>query len=172
MCTRDRLVIDHLALARWHANRKKICDPALDYDDLYQSACIGLIKAADTWDSNQSPFAAWATVKIRGEIMNELRRMKRVRVPLGESHPTWEPLKDVIAEEPREPNADIVNQANHLLSWLSAGTRTMMRLHLGLEDGQEWPATRIASEFGCSHTTVDNRILSAIQLLRTKDQYE
>ena len=172
MVSRDQLIIDNLNLARWHASRKRHSNPALSYEDLYQAACIGLVKAADTWDSSQALFATWATFKIRAEIGEELRRMRRVRVPRGECPLRWEPMPEDIEENVREPSIDLIDETNHMLSWLSKGTRTMMKLHLGLDGCKAWTETRIASELRCSRAMVDNRISGAIQLLRTsKDRY-
>jgi RNA polymerase sigma factor (sigma-70 family) len=171
---RDQLIVDNLPLARYHASRRWCISisPAVSFDDLYQAACVGLCKAADTWIDGSGPFNLWATIKIRAEIIDELRRMRcRFRRGHGiepELEIVWEPLGDV-EEGPHEPHINLAEQIEHLLSRLSPRTREMIRLYYGLHDDDEWPVRRIAAEFGCSHTTVENRVKQAIELIRTSE---
>jgi len=51
---------------------------SLDYDDCYQLASIGLLKASRTFeDGKGAKFQTWAHSHINNEIRNELRRTQR-----------------------------------------------------------------------------------------------
>jgi len=44
-------------------------------DDLLQCGAMGLVQALDSWDPKRNvPFEAWARLKIRGAMLDELRR--------------------------------------------------------------------------------------------------
>lgn len=47
----------------------------IDMDDLAQEARIGFLQAARSWDPTKGcPFKTWAMQRIRGQVMDELRR--------------------------------------------------------------------------------------------------
>jgi RNA polymerase sigma factor (sigma-70 family) len=70
---RNRIVEDNLGLARQVANRyHQKC--SLDYCDLEQIACLGLIKAIEAFDpSTRNALSSYAIPVIRGEILHYLR---------------------------------------------------------------------------------------------------
>jgi RNA polymerase sigma factor for flagellar operon FliA len=74
---RDVLILDHIPLLR-HIVGRMAFDAAggLDRDDLYGFGMLGLIAAADAWDPARGlRFSTFAYTKIRGAILDELRRM-------------------------------------------------------------------------------------------------
>ena len=80
---RDRLVERFLPLARGLARRyQRTGEP---FDDLFQVACLGLVKAIDRFDlSRDVAFSSYAVPTILGEIRRYLRdRTWSVRVPRG-----------------------------------------------------------------------------------------
>ena len=80
---RDRLVERFLPLARALARRyQRSGEP---FDDLFQVACLGLVKAIDRFDlSRDVAFATYAVPTMLGEIRRYLRdRTWSVRVPRG-----------------------------------------------------------------------------------------
>jgi RNA polymerase sigma-B factor len=80
---RDRLVERFLPLARALARRyQRTGEPV---DDLFQVACLGLVKAIDRFDlSRNVTFSSYAVPTIVGEIRRYLRdRTWSVRVPRG-----------------------------------------------------------------------------------------
>lgn len=66
----EALVIANLGLARKVSIR---FINFLGYDEAYSEACLGLIKAALTWDG-QGSFTGWASVRVNGELKDEVRR--------------------------------------------------------------------------------------------------
>ena len=51
------------------------CRPPLSYDDLISAGTVGLVKAARDYDpSHQAEFKTYAYIRIRGAVLDELRR--------------------------------------------------------------------------------------------------
>lgn len=49
--------------------------PSFEYDDLHQAGAIGLLQAMDSFDAARGvPFRAYATLRIRGAILDSIRR--------------------------------------------------------------------------------------------------
>ena len=73
----DALIERHLPLLKTTVDRMRIyLPPTLDLEDLYNVAFTGLASAARKFDPAQGvPFAAYATLHIRGAVHDELRRM-------------------------------------------------------------------------------------------------
>jgi RNA polymerase sigma factor for flagellar operon FliA len=71
------LIERYLPLVRNVVDRVKLNVPAhVDADDLYSVGVTGLIAAVRKFDPNQgSTFASYASMRIRGAILDELRRM-------------------------------------------------------------------------------------------------
>lgn len=75
MTTVDELVLGYLDLAERIAGRHAHwARHGVDLDDLVASAHVGLVKAARSWDPDRGvPFGAWAALRIRGAILDDLR---------------------------------------------------------------------------------------------------
>lgn len=75
---RNELVEAHLHLVKPIAERVALSlPPSFSLDDLIQSGSLGLIEAADRYrpeEHNGTPFDAWARTKIRGFILDSIRR--------------------------------------------------------------------------------------------------
>ncbi len=73
---RERLILEHISLVRHIAGRLTLDLPgSMDRDDLIGFGMIGLIGAADSWDSGRGlKFSTFAYPRIRGSILDELRR--------------------------------------------------------------------------------------------------
>ncbi len=72
---RDRLILDHIPLLRHVVGRMSI-PPSLLREDVEGYAMLGLIAAADSFDPARGlKFSTYAFPKIRGAILDELRRM-------------------------------------------------------------------------------------------------
>lgn len=72
----ERLVQNHLGLVRkiaWHTHGR--VSSAIDIEELVQVGMIALIEAARTFeDRGQAAFATYATVRIRGAMIDALRK--------------------------------------------------------------------------------------------------
>src|ERR1051325_7045280 len=73
---RDRLIRDHADVARRIALRMaRRCPDWISREDLVSAGMVDLIEAADRDDeSRQEPFISFAEHRIRGAILDELRR--------------------------------------------------------------------------------------------------
>lgn len=70
--TRDELIKSNLGLV--HACVKKFVGRGIEYDDLYSSGCVGLIKAIDNFDSSLGfKLSTYAVPVILGEIKRLFR---------------------------------------------------------------------------------------------------
>ncbi|MEM8712676.1 MAG: FliA/WhiG family RNA polymerase sigma factor [Planctomycetota bacterium] len=74
---RDELILEHIPLLKHIVGRLFFDVPgSLDRDDLFGYGMIGLIAAADSWDKTRGlAFSTYAYPRIRGAILDELRRM-------------------------------------------------------------------------------------------------
>ena len=73
---RDVMILDHIPLLRHIVGRMAFDSGGLDRDDLYGFGMLGLIAAADSWDASRGlKFSTYAYTKVRGAILDELRRM-------------------------------------------------------------------------------------------------
>ncbi|MGI4879843.1 MAG: sigma-70 family RNA polymerase sigma factor, partial [Janthinobacterium lividum] len=72
----DRLVQNHLGLVRkiaWHVHAR--VSTAIDVEDLIQIGMIALIGAARGFeDRGHAAFATYATVRVRGSMIDQLRK--------------------------------------------------------------------------------------------------
>ncbi len=76
---REKRITDNLGLVRAAAYR--FCGKGLDYDDLYQAGCIGLIKAADGFEPERGlRFSTYAVPAILGEMKRLFRDGGSVKV--------------------------------------------------------------------------------------------
>lgn len=75
----DKLVTENFGLV--HACARRYVGRGIDYDDLYQSGCEGLVKAAAGFDSSRNiRFSTYAVPAILGEIRRLFRDGGSVRV--------------------------------------------------------------------------------------------
>lgn len=71
---RNLLVLEHIPLLR-HIVGRMLVPGGLDRDDLYGFGMIGLIAAADSFETERGlKFSTYAFPKIRGAILDEVRR--------------------------------------------------------------------------------------------------
>ncbi len=73
---RDRLILDHVPLLKHIAGRMALDLPGgIERDDLYGWGMVGLVNAADSFEPGCGlKFSTYAYSKIRGAILDELRR--------------------------------------------------------------------------------------------------
>ena len=79
MENKDKIIIDNLELVRKIANKMDSRDYAVDSDDLYSIGVMGLMDAAEKFDESLGvPFQAYASMRIKGSIIDELRKLGKV----------------------------------------------------------------------------------------------
>lgn len=76
---RDRFIEENLGLV--HSLCRRFSGRGIEYDDLYQAGCIGLIKATDAFDGERGVcFSTYAVPVIMGEIKRLFRDGGAVKV--------------------------------------------------------------------------------------------
>ena len=76
---RDRFIEENLRLV--HAVCKRFTGKGIEYDDLYQAGCLGLVKAADAFDTTRGVcFSTYAFPVIMGEIKRLFRDGGTVKI--------------------------------------------------------------------------------------------
>lgn len=76
---RDIFIESNLGLV--HSICKRFCGRGIEYDDLYQAGCIGLIKATDAFDKDRGVcFSTYAVPVIMGEVRRLFRDGGAVKV--------------------------------------------------------------------------------------------
>ena len=77
--TRDEVVQSNLGLV--HACAKRFVGRGIEYDDLFQAGCVGLVKAVDGFDSDRGLcFSTYAVPLILGEMRHLFREGGAVKV--------------------------------------------------------------------------------------------
>lgn len=96
MNDREKLISDNLMLV--HSCAKRFKNRGVEYDDLFQSGCVGLIKAADGFDDSLGfQFSTYAVPAILGEIKRIFRDGGAVKV----SRALKEKARFVLSEKER-----------------------------------------------------------------------
>lgn len=77
--SRDSFVCDNLGLV--HACAKRFAGRGIDYDDLFQAGCVGLVKAVDGFEPERGLcFSTYAVPLILGEMRHLFREGGAVKV--------------------------------------------------------------------------------------------
>ncbi len=135
---RDEMINNNIGLV--HSIAKRFVGRGVDYEDLFQSGCIGLIKAVDNFDETKGfQFSTYAVPVIMGEIKRLFRDGGAIKVSrsLKEKSIRAQSLRDrFVKRELREPTvcelsemlgcdanetAEILNVINPMLSLNSFG---------------------------------------------------
>lgn len=110
--TREEMINQNLGLVHSIANRFR--GRGADYDDLFQSGCVGLIKAVDNFDESKGfAFSTYAVPVIMGEIKRIFRDGGAIKVSrsLKEKAIKAQALRDkFIKKELREPTVSELSE--------------------------------------------------------------
>ncbi|MCH5321893.1 MAG: sigma-70 family RNA polymerase sigma factor [Eubacterium sp.] len=110
--TREEMINQNIGLVHSIANRFR--GRGTDYDDLFQSGCVGLIKAVDNFDEEKGfAFSTYAVPVIMGEIKRIFRDGGAIKVSrsLKEKAIKAQSIRDkFIKRELREPTVSELSQ--------------------------------------------------------------
>lgn len=151
---RDEMINNNIGLV--HSIAKRFVGRGVDYEDLFQSGCIGLIKAVDNFDETKGfQFSTYAVPVIMGEIKRLFRDGGAIKVSrsLKEKSIRAQSLRDrFVKRELREPTvcelsemlgcdanetAEILNVINPMLSLNSFGEDESESLDIPFDNGEE-----------------------------------
>lgn len=169
---RQQMIEDNIGLV--HSVAKRFKGRGADYEDLFQSGCIGLIKAVDNFDESKGfQFSTYAVPVIMGEIKRIFRDGGAIKVgrSLKEKSIKAQTLRDkFVKRELREPTvselADLlgcdINETAEILNVINP----MISLNQFGEDG--------GSDFDIPFDDSDNLFdrLSLFQIIDTLDDDE
>ena len=140
----------------------KLCAYPFDYDDLYQEATLGLLKAVKSYDQGKGPFSAFDKLCVESERFTYIRSFhKKSNIPANhlvelkdEFHMPFSDPQDIYID--REEADDMKKRMKSSLSDLEF---KIIRCYIMGKSYEE-----IAEELGISVKSVDN----AIQRVRRK----
>lgn len=151
---RDKMIEDNIGLV--HSIAKRFTGRGVDYEDLFQTGCVGLIKAVDNFDEGKGfKFSTYAVPVIMGEIRRIFRDGGAIKVSraLKEKSVKAQMLRERFAKrELREPTvselsdmlgcgvdetAEILNVINPMLSLNSFGEDGSESLDVPFDNREE-----------------------------------
>ena len=150
---RAQMIEENIGLV--HSVAKRFKGRGVDYEDLFQSGCIGLIKAVDNFDESKGfQFSTYAVPVIMGEIKRVFRDGGAIKVgrSLKEKSLKAQRLRDIfLKRELREPTvseladmlgcdvnetAEILNVINPMLSINQFGEDGSADLDIPVDDSE------------------------------------
>jgi RNA polymerase sigma factor (sigma-70 family) len=162
-------VLRHLPLVRSIVYRLRPRTPAFELDDLISAGTIGLIEAVERFDSRRGvPFASYAYARIRGAIVDEIRRVPQpkragdddaelsLQAPISgdQSLTLIDVIPDPLAPEP-ETGAEF-GEVVDAIGGLPRRDREVLGLHTAGHTVAE-----IAARFGCSTSRASQILIRA-----------
>ena len=151
---RNKMIEENIGLV--HSIAKRFTGRGVDYEDLFQTGCIGLIKAVDNFDESKGfRFSTYAVPVIMGEIRRIFRDGGAIKVSraLKEKSVKAQLLRERFAKkELREPTvgelsemlgcdmdetSEILNVINPMLSLDSFGDGSDETLDVPFDDREE-----------------------------------
>ncbi len=138
---RDKSIVDNLGLV--HSIAHRFLGRGIEYEDLYQAGCIGLIKAVDHFDKERGfSFSTYAVPVIRGEIKRLFRDGGAIKVSraLKEKSIYVQGVREKFkSKEQREPTiselSDLTNISIEELSEVLNVLTPVMSLSVDYDDG-------------------------------------
>lgn len=172
--SRDRLIREHADAARRIALRMaRRCPDWVAREDLVSAGMVGLIEAADRYDdSRQEPFIAFAEHRIRGAILDELRRgdimPRRVRQMARKISAA---IKDLEKSGETATDQRIADSLGVSLDTYRARLSTLANVEMAPFEGEE---SRLVSDVESPSDQVAHRqtlmkIKAALELMEARD---
>lgn len=133
---RDNLIIKHLPLVKNVVSRIDAGDSGYDSEDLVSIGVIGLMDAITKYDySKNVPFEAYASIRIRGSVYDELRKsgpVSRDKIDkLNQYYLAKEDLERRLSRTPEESEiCDELGIDQHQLSKLHETVNLLSRMSL------------------------------------------
>ena len=142
MENREDLISNNLGLV--HSLAKRFKGRGIEYDDLYQAGCIGLIKAIDSFDEERGfKLSTYAVPVILGEIKKLFRDGGTVKVGRALKELSLKATREsskFLAKEGREPTikelAEILGVEVENVALALNAARVPLSLTMESEDGE------------------------------------
>lgn len=171
---RDRLIRDHADVARRIALRMaRRCPDWVAREDLVSAGMVGLIEAADRYDDARAePFIAFAEHRIRGAVLDELRRgdimPRRVRQlarKIGAA------IKELEKDGEQASDQRVADALGVTLDDYHSGLSQLVHVEVAPIDGEETRlvANDIAPDVQANHRQTLARVCTALDRLEARD---
>lgn len=164
---RERLVIDNLGLIHHTARQLRAALPAnCDQDDLLSAGTLGLLAAIDSFDASRGlAFSTFAVPRIRGAMLDELRRLdvvpRTVRRRQRDLAHARQQLANTLGHEPsaRQVATELGVDMLTLARWESdALNGTRVSLERSTSSAPEQGEANIESMIGMPGPTVEDHL--------------
>jgi RNA polymerase sigma factor for flagellar operon FliA len=171
---RDQLIRDHADVARRIALRMaRRCPDWVSREDLVSAGMVGLIEAADRYDeSRQEPFIAFAEHRIRGAILDELRRgdimPRRVRQLARKISAA---IKELEKDGAKASDERVAEALGVPVEQYRAGLSQLVHVEMAPLDGEETRlvAMEIGPDMQADHRQMLARIRAALDRMEARD---
>lgn len=165
---RNRTVEQNVGLVHACANRFR--DRGVEYDDLFQAGCVGLIKAADNFDESKGySFSTYAFYLIMGEIRRIFRdggSVKVGRTTKERSRLLMKEKERLTAALDREPTvgelAEAMGTDVAAVAELLNVAQPVLSLTVGEDGENEWDVPTVSPEEGIADRLALQQVLSAL----------
>jgi RNA polymerase sigma factor for flagellar operon FliA len=172
--TRDRLIREHADVARRIALRMaRRCPDWVAREDLVSAGMVGLIEAADRYDdTRQEPFISFAEHRIRGAILDELRRgdimPRRVRQLARKISAA---IKELEKDGEQASDQRVADALGVSVNQYQSGLSQLVHVEVSPLDGEE---TRLAAndelpDVQANHRQTVARVCAALDRLEARD---
>ena len=171
---RDRLIREHADAARRISLRMaRRCPDWIAREDIVAAGMLGLIEAAERYDTTrQEPFLAFAEHRIRGAVLDELRRgdimPRRVRQLARKISTAIREL-----EKDGEPPTDqrVADALGVTLDEYRAGLSELVHVEVGPIDNEtsHLASSRVAPDVEAAHRILLGHVRAALDLLEPRD---
>jgi len=111
---RNQIISENIGLV--HACAKHFKGRGMEYDDLFQAGCLGLVKAVDNFDSERGvKFSTYAVPVILGEIRRLFRDGGAVKIGRGLKELAMRASREAAAFSEREGRSPTVGELAEIL---------------------------------------------------------
>jgi len=171
--SRDRLIRDHADAARRIALRMaRRCPEWVAREDLVAAGMLGLIEAAERYDdTRQEPFLAFAEHRIRGAVLDELRRgdimPRRVRQLASKVAAA---IREIERDGETPSDQRVSDALGVSIDDYRAGLSELVHVEIGpIDEATRLVSTNVAPDVEAEHRMTLRRVCAALALLETRD---
>jgi len=180
---RDVLIMAHLPMVRRVAKRMSARYPSsVELDDLLSIGTMGLIDASNRYDSSRdTTFSAYAQIRVKGAIVDELRKQDWVPRTVRSRNREIETAKSTLAQ--RGANTDATNVAKQLgvkvQDLANMERNSQVYTQVSMWERRSDSDQRVADTLACSdpnpaqtmdQTDLRSVLLQAVRTLPKRDQ--
>ncbi len=173
---RDKLIAEHLEIARRISLRiARSCPDWISRDDIVAAGMVGLAEAAERYDeTRQEPFLSFAEKRIRGAVIDELRRgdvmprrMRRMARKIGDA------IQNLELQHGEATDEKVAEALGVTTEEYKTNLEQIVHVSVGaleLDDDSLMPTDEDASpEMQLAHRRAKARVREALEMLEKRD---